>query len=195
MYTSPQNPLAESSRSIIFTWRIKHQTSKFVLLPACVFKSASFIRDTDVTKGERPILDNLKYPQGKHFKVLFSWAKKIIKSSISSGRWSGLKCWFLIWTYLIPSWTWESILKMDLCYCFPVAKSFPIHRLQHARLPCPSLSPGVYSNSCPLSQWCHPTISSSVAPFFSCPQSFPAAGSFPVSWLFASDWASTYICI
>ena len=59
------------------------------------------------------------------------------------------------------------------------------HRLEHARLPCPSLSPGVCSNSCPWSQWCHPTISSSVVLFSSCPQSFPASGSFPVSWLFA----------
>ena len=61
------------------------------------------------------------------------------------------------------------------------------HGLQHARLPCPLLSPRVYSNSHPLSQWCHPTISSSVIPFFSCLQSFPASGSFPMSQLFASD--------
>ena len=53
-------------------------------------------------------------------------------------------------------------------------------------VPCPSLSPGICSNSCPLSQWCHPTISSSIAPFSSCPQSFPASGSFPMSPLFAS---------
>ena len=59
------------------------------------------------------------------------------------------------------------------------------HGLQHARLPCPSLSSGVCWNSCPLS-WCHPIISSSVAPFSSCPQPFPASGSFPVSWLFAT---------
>ena len=58
------------------------------------------------------------------------------------------------------------------------------HGLQHARLPCPSLSPRVPSNSCPLSQWCHPFISSSVACFSSCPQSFPASGSFPMSQLF-----------
>jgi len=56
------------------------------------------------------------------------------------------------------------------------------HGLQHTRLPCPSLSPRVYSNSCPLSQWCHPTISSSVTPFSSCSQSFPASGSFPMSF-------------
>ena len=58
--------------------------------------------------------------------------------------------------------------------------------LQHARLPCPSPTPGAYSNSCPLSQWCHPTISSSVVPFSSHLQSFPASGSFPMSQFFAS---------
>ena len=62
------------------------------------------------------------------------------------------------------------------------------HGLQHARPPCPSPTPGVYSNSCPLSQWCHPTISSSVVLFSSRLQSFPASGSFPVSQLFAFRW-------
>ena len=65
-----------------------------------------------------------------------------------------------------------------------LSDSWGPHGLQHARLPCPSPSPGACSNSCPLSQWCHPTISSSVIPFFSCLQSFPASGSFPMSWLF-----------
>ena len=60
------------------------------------------------------------------------------------------------------------------------------HGLQHTRLPCPSPTPGACSNSCPSSEWCHPTISSSVTSFSSCPQSFPASGSFPMSWLFAS---------
>ena len=67
-----------------------------------------------------------------------------------------------------------------------MSDSFQPHRLQHARLPCPSPSPQVCSDSCPLSLWCHPTISSSVTPFFSCLQSFPASGSFLMSWLFAS---------
>ena len=62
--------------------------------------------------------------------------------------------------------------------------------LQHARLPCPSPTPGVYSNSCPLSQWYHPAISSSVIPFSSCPQSFPASGSFSMSQLFTSGGQS-----
>jgi len=59
------------------------------------------------------------------------------------------------------------------------------HRLQHARLPCPSPTPGPCSNSCSLSRWCHPTISSSVVPFSSCLQSFPASGSFLLSQFFA----------
>ena len=58
-------------------------------------------------------------------------------------------------------------------------------------LPVPSATPGVYSNSCPLSQWCHPTISSSIVPFSSCPQSFPASGSFQMSQLFTSGGQST----
>ena len=62
--------------------------------------------------------------------------------------------------------------------------------LQHTRPPCPSPTPGVYSNSCPLSQWCHPTISSSVAPFSSHLQSFPASGSFPISQFFVSGGQS-----
>ena len=64
------------------------------------------------------------------------------------------------------------------------------HGLQHTRLPYPSLSPRICSNSCPLSQWCHPTTSSSVIPFSSCPQSFPASRSLPMSWLFTSGGQS-----
>ena len=65
--------------------------------------------------------------------------------------------------------------------------TLPPHWPQQSRPPCPSPNPGVYPNSCPLSQWCHPTISSSVIPFSSCLQSFPASGSFPMSQLFTSS--------
>ena len=64
------------------------------------------------------------------------------------------------------------------------------HGLQHASLPCPSPTSGVHPNPCPLCRWCHPTISSSVIPFSSCPQSFPASGSFQMSQLFASGGQS-----
>ena len=66
-----------------------------------------------------------------------------------------------------------------------MSDSLQPHGLQQARLPCPSLSHGVCSNSCPLNQWCHPTISSSVTPFSPCPQSFSASVSFSISQLYA----------
>ena len=66
----------------------------------------------------------------------------------------------------------------------------PPHELQHARPPCPSPTSRVHPNPCPSSQWCNPTISSSVIPFSSCPQSFPASGSFQMSQLFTSGGQS-----
>ena len=75
--------------------------------------------------------------------------------------------------------------------CSVVPNSLWPHESQHARPPCLSPSPGVHSNSCPLSQWCHPAISSSVVPFSSCPQSLPASKSFPMSQLFTWGGQST----
>ena len=72
-----------------------------------------------------------------------------------------------------------------------VSNSLRPHESQLARPPCPSPTAGVYPNSCPLSRWCHPAISSSVVPFSACPQSLPASGSFPISQLFA--WGSQSI--
>ena len=72
-----------------------------------------------------------------------------------------------------------------------VSDSLWLHESQHTRPPCPSPTPGVHSNSCPSSQWCHPAISSSVVPSSSCPQSLPASGSFPMSQLFTSGGQST----
>ena len=71
-----------------------------------------------------------------------------------------------------------------------MSNSLGPHGLEHARLPCPSSTPRACSNSCPLSRWCHPTISSSAVPFSSCLQSFPASGSFLMSWLFESGGQS-----
>ena len=71
-----------------------------------------------------------------------------------------------------------------------VSDSLRPHESQHARSPCPSTTPEVYSDSSPSSQWCHPTISSSVVPFSSCLWSFPASGSFPVSQFFAVNGQS-----
>ena len=84
-----------------------------------------------------------------------------------------------------------SVLFVSVQFSCSVVSSLRPHESQHARLPCPSTTPGVHSNSCPSSWWCHPAISSSVIPFSSCPQSFPASGSFPISQLFTWGGQST----
>ena len=80
--------------------------------------------------------------------------------------------------------------QQNLRRCSVISNSLRPHGLQHIRLPCPSPSPGICPNSCPLSRWCHPTISSSVSCVSSRLQSFPASGSFPVSRLFSSGGQS-----
>ena len=88
---------------------------------------------------------------------------------------------------------WEKFIALNASGQFShsvASDSLQPHRLQHATPPCPSPPPGVYSNSCPLSQWYHPTISSSVIPFSSRLQSFPASGSFPMNQFFASGGQS-----
>ena len=88
------------------------------------------------------------------------------------------------WIYF-PFFTITNIQMNSVQFsCSVVSDSLWPHKPQHARPPCPSPTPGVYPNSCPLSQWCHPAISSSVVPFSSCLQSFPTSGSFPMSQLF-----------
>ena len=84
----------------------------------------------------------------------------------------------------------HSIVSVQFSSVTDVSDSLRPHGLQHTRLPCPSPTPAAYSNSCPLSQWCHPTISSSVVPFSTCLQSFPASGSFPMSQFFTSGGQS-----
>ena len=106
-------------------------------------------------------------------------------------------------TILLFLWSWHFLFWLLPCQtCFPylqfqfqfshsvVSDSLWLHGMQHARLPCPSPTRRDCSNSYPLSQWGHPTISSSVIPFFSCLHSFPASGSFPRSQLFASGGQS-----
>ena len=100
--------------------------------------------------------------------------------------------------FLPPSWprtkTWLPRLLSGLClllfFSHSVWNSLQPHQLQHARLSCPSPSPGACSNSCPLSCWCHPIISSFVVPFSFCLHSFPAAECFLMSWLFTSGGQS-----
>ena len=106
---------------------------------------------------------------------------------------------FLFLTYFILEHSWLRVMVVSggqqkdavihiaaVGQALSHARLFVPHGLQHARLSCPLLPPRVFSNSCPLIQWCHPTISSSVTPFSSCLQSLPTSGSFPMSWLFTS---------
>ena len=89
--------------------------------------------------------------------------------------------------YMVLTWTLIKpvLFILSSVQSSVVSDSFQPHELQHARPPCPSSTPGVHPNPCPSSWWCHPAISSSVSPFSSCPQSFPALGSFPMTQLFA----------
>ena len=101
-----------------------------------------------------------------------------------------------LFSYCEMVWKWKSISCVRLFAtawtisvqfsCSVVSNSLRPHESQHARPPCPSPAPGVHPNPCALSRWCHPTISSSVIPFSSCPQSLPPSGSFQMSQFFAS---------
>ena len=127
--------------------------------------------------------------------------------------WNLLSAYYLRFTIFILSWNRSICLNQESINFFckgSYSKHFRIcriylllffshsvvsnsswpHGLQHTRLPCPSPSPGACSNSCPLSQWYHPIILSSVIPFSSCLQSFPASGSFLISQLFTTDGQS-----
>ena len=93
-------------------------------------------------------------------------------------------CEFYVW------WNYQSVSQFSRSV---VSSSLQPHGLQFARLPCPSTTPGVYSNSCPSSQWWHPAISSFVIPLSSLLQSFPASGSFQMSQIFESGGQSTWV--
>ena len=92
-----------------------------------------------------------------------------------------------LWKHTGDISNWVSSVQFS---CSVVSDSLRPHGLKHARLTCPSPTPRAYSNSCPSSWWCHPTISSSVIPFSSCLQSFPASGSFQLSQFFTSGGQS-----
>ena len=93
-------------------------------------------------------------------------------------------------SFIMPIFAWNVAFSSVQFSRSVVSDSLRPHEPQHARPSCPSPTPRVYTDSCPLSQWCHPAISSSIIPFSSCPQSFPASGSFQMSQLFASGGQS-----
>ena len=96
------------------------------------------------------------------------------------------------WHLKVGIWGWlghEGCSSVQFSCSVKTSGSFRPYEPQHARPPCPSPNPGVYPDSCPLSRWCHPTISSSGVPFSFCPQSFSASRYFQISYFFASGWA------
>ena len=99
----------------------------------------------------------------------------------------------LHWECSFSHWTTREVPLSSVQFSRSLSSSLRPRGLQHARLPCPSPTPRAYSNSWPLSWWCHPAISSSVVPFSSCPQSFAASGSFPMSQFFASGGQSIVV--
>ena len=143
-----------------------------------------------------------------HFNDLFSFLEVIFFNFVSS--FFIIICSLFVIPYIFfliyIFWVFQIVNKVNSYYtqlCFPrkayqfssfscsvMSDSLQHHELQHTRPPCPSPTPGVHPNPCPLSQWCHPIISSSVIPFSSCSHSFPTSGSFPMSQLFTSDGQS-----
>ena len=101
-----------------------------------------------------------------------------------------VKHYYVLWFHSCIHIFIHSVISVSQFSHSVVSNSLSSHGLQHTRAPCPLANLGVYSNSCPLSWWCHPTISSSIIPFSSCPQAFPASGSFPMSQFFASGGQS-----
>ena len=173
------------------------------------------MNELDLEKAEKP---EIKLPNHQFSSVqplsrvlLFAtpWTTACLASLSITNSWSLLKlmsiesvmpsnhlilCCPLLLLSIFPNiriFSNESVLRIQFQFSHSVLpNSLQPHELQHARPPCPSSTPRVYPNPCSLSQWCRPTISSSVIPFSSCPQSFPASGSFQMSQLFASGGQS-----
>jgi len=118
-----------------------------------------------------------------NFYKTISWLKRWKMYRFPFSKWLFNEPRFLLFNLSAVQVTAYYVLKYDNFYyddqfSSVVSDSLWLHGVQHTRPPCPSPTPGVYSNPCPLSPWCHPTISSSVIPFSSCPQSFPASDLF-----------------
>ena len=144
--------------------------------------------ESTVTEGGWP-----RRPPGQRYsceRVDGWWWGRVLALLSLEGRWDGIDTW----GKSSQLWVWLSSVQFSRSV---MSNSLRPHGLQHPSLPCPSPTPRAYSNSCPYSQWCHPTISFSVTPFFSCLQSFPKSfpmnlfpGSFPVTQFFTSGGQS-----
>ena len=142
----------------------------------------SFLLITLLNLGIIAQVSGLTWPEKKKKKsphcFTFSFPVGIFFFPLTKRRTYSGGLFFLLWLGLLDSCSFSSCILVVVLSCSVVSDYL------HARLPCLSLSPGVCSHSCPLNRWCHPIILSSVVPFSSCLQCFPASGSFPMSHLF-----------
>ena len=144
------------------------------------------MHESEKWKWSRSVVSDPQWPHGLQ-------PSRLLRPWDFPGKSTGVGCHCLLWWWLldskysVPSWVSSGLTGLHSVQfsCSVMSDSLWLHGLQHARPPCPSPTPGVYSNSRPSSWWCHPTISSSVVPFSSRLQSFPVSGSFPMSQLFA----------
>ena len=173
------------------------------------------MHETETWKWSRSVVSDSSRPQGlQPTRLLLPW--DFPGKSTGVGRHCLLRPYFLHWSYLNSGGRKGNQKEQENCFnkvhiCVPVcfvvvlkylsvssvqfsrsvvSDSLRPHEPQHTRPPCPSPTSGVLPNPCPLSRWCHPAISSSVVPFSSCPQSFPASGSLQMSQLFVSGGQS-----
>ena len=145
-------------------------------------------------KDELPRLVGAQYATGDQWRNNTRKNEKMEpkqkQNSVVDVTGEGSKVWCCKEQYCIGSWNIRSISSVQFSRSVMSDSLWP-HESQHTMPPCPSPIPGVYSDPCPSSWWCHPIISSSVVPFSSCPQSVPASRSFPMSQLFAWGGQST----
>ena len=182
--------LSITASCFLFALNIIYKYSWFLLSAVVMFwKSLHWISEYWTPRGNiwlgscEPLVKN--FSPTEHHMILF-----YLCFCLNDTYSIHVQYWFMNTEFMANSAITHAWTKLLLLFTLSRVQLFVTPWIQHARLPCPSLSPSVCSNSCPLSWWCHPIISSSVVPFSSYLQSFPASGSFPVSQFFPSGGQS-----
>ena len=177
---------------ITFLPRSKHLLISWLQSPSAVILEPKKVKSDTVSPVSPSISHEVMGPDAMIFVFwmlsfnptfslsTFTFIKRIFSSSLLSAI-RVVSSAYLRLLIFLPAILIPACASSSPAFCSVMSNSWSPHGLQHTRLPCPSLTSRAYSNSCPSSRWCYPTISSSVIPFSSCLQSFPASGSFPVS--------------
>ena len=179
-------------------WTVVHQASVYGIFQAWIreWVAISSHPKTHLQKHAKCLITYLgsRAQKSWHTKLMVNWVnhlnynlKKKVHEQLDKNH------LFIFWVFNGTANSYNSKIHSVQFSHSVMSDSLWPHEPQHARPPCPSLTPGVHPNSCPSRRWCHPAISSSVVPFPSCPQSLPASGSFPMSQLFA--WGGQNIVV